>query len=56
MDRYLAERAAKPASDYAVKLIEEAKARGITEDGANPQGLASREDVMLMALAAAKAR
>lgn len=56
MDRYLAERAAKPASDYAVKLIEEAKALGITADGANPQGLASREDVMLMALAAAKAK
>ena len=41
------ERAAQPVSAWAAALLEEAKAKGIT-DGSRPQSYATREEVALM--------
>ena len=43
----------QPASTWAAPLVEEAKSMGIT-DGSNPQGLATRQEVMIMAMRAAQ--
>lgn len=52
-DKIEAERAALPASDWAAALLEEAKAKGIT-DGTRPQSYATRQEVALMVNAAGK--
>mgnify|MGYP003294749392 CR=1 FL=1 len=51
MEQIDEERAAKPASDWASELLEEAKAEGIT-DGSRPQSYATRQEVALMVYAA----
>ena len=51
MDNWLARQAEKPVSDWAEKLLEEAKSRGIT-DGTKPRAFATREQVALMIRAA----
>ena len=43
----------QPASTWAAPLVEEAKSMGIT-DGSNPQGLATRQEVAIMAMRAAQ--
>lgn len=43
----------QPASTWAAPLVEEAKTMGIT-DGSNPQGLATRQEVAIMAMRAAQ--
>lgn len=43
----------QPASTWAAPLVEEAKEMGIT-DGSNPQGLATRQEVAIMAMRAAQ--
>ena len=43
----------EPASTWAAPLVEEAKSMGIT-DGSNPQGLATRQEVAIMAMRAAQ--
>lgn len=43
----------QPASTWAAPLVEEAKSMGIT-DGSNPQGLATRQEVAIMAIRAAQ--
>lgn len=48
-----AEKAALPASDWAVKLLDEAKSKGIT-DATRPQSYATRQEVALMVNAAIK--
>lgn len=45
--------AGQPASTWAAPLVEEAKEMGIT-DGSNPQGLATRQEVAIMAMRAAQ--
>lgn len=45
--------AGQPASTWAAPLVEEAKSMGIT-DGSNPQGLATRQEVAIMAMRAAQ--
>lgn len=53
MDEYLRKREKLSASSWAVKELNEAKKRGIT-DGTNPRGLATREEVALMVHRATK--
>ena len=43
----------QPASTWAAPLVEEAKSMGIT-DGSNPLGLATRQEVAIMAMRAAQ--
>lgn len=43
----------QPASTWAAPFVEEAKSMGIT-DGSNPQGLATRQEVAIMAMRAAQ--
>ena len=51
MDAYLAERGKRPASPWAERELEEARAAGIT-DGTRPQDFATREEVAAMVLRA----
>ena len=53
MDDYIARRAKLPASAWATKELNEAKAKGIT-DGTSPRGFATREEVVAMVLRAGK--
>lgn len=43
----------QPASTWAAPLVEEAKTMGIT-DGSNPQGIPTRQEVMIMAMRASE--
>ena len=52
MDRYMAELRKLPPSNWAGPFIEDAIAHGITSDGAYPQALATREEVITMCNAA----
>ena len=49
MEDYLARRDKKPASAWAQKFVEQARAAGIT-DGSRSQGFATREEVVTMLL------
>jgi len=53
MDEWLRIQREKPASDWAAPEIEAARALGIT-DGSNPQGLATREQVIAMVVRSIK--
>lgn len=51
LEQWLKDRAEQPADDWAKPLVERAKTAGFT-DGSSPKGLATRQEVMAMILAA----
>ena len=47
LENWLARQEAKPVSEWARKLLDEARAEGIT-DGSRPQAFATRQEVAIM--------